>query len=486
MSDDGGSTGVLRDEYGILPPGDLRRAIVALADDDKTEFLRKLFSYRFETGFLKWQNLWNLIMFASENIEKDYWKAINELENLFEIKKWKVYPSTLEKTRLLAQLQNGEYIIWETNIDIPKHDGNEKISNLSVIKQEYAQILDIAQKVWQDEIINFTIKKSFTDIPLHNSSLEKVFEKADYIIFWPGDLYTSILPNLLVWKNIELIKKSKAKKIYIWNLFTKFWETNGYKLSDFINVFKKYFQEDIFDYIIVQDEKKLDLPSGIIENYKAEWKEFVETDINDKRIIKADLISSGTFLRHDKNKLADVLKKTMTKAIFLDRDGTINELVPWQLFLDNSKQVKLKKWVKEWLEKLKKMWYLLIVITNQTGLSAWYYTIHDVEDINNSIEKQLWFKLDAIYACYHHPDDNCDCRKPKIKNIEKAIEDFDINVKESYFIWDKEKDILAGKNAWCKWTVLISEDKKVDFKTQPDFIVKSILEFADILENKLN
>ena len=307
MSDDGGSTWFLRDEYGILPPWDLRRAIVALADEDKTEFLRKLFSYRFENWFLKWQNLGNLIMFAAENIENDYWRALNELENLFEIKKWKVYPATFDKTRLLAQLENGDYIIGETNIDIPKHDGNIKISSFSVIKQEYAKILEISRNVNQKDIFTFTLSKALKDKPGWNEYLQKVFEKADYIIVWPWDLYTSILPNLLVWDNKELLKNSKAKKIYVWNLFTKFWETNWYKLSDFLKVFDTYIWKDIFDYIIVQDESKLDISDWIIENYKLEWKELVKTDVNDSRVIKADIISSWLYLRHDIDKLKEIL-----------------------------------------------------------------------------------------------------------------------------------------------------------------------------------
>lgn len=308
MSDDGWSTWFLRDEYGILPPGDLRRAIVALADDEKTDFLRKLFAYRFESGFLKWQNLWNLIMFAAENIEKDYWKALNKLEELFEIKKWKLYPSTLEKTRLLAQLENGEFIIWETNIDIPKHDWNIKISSIKVIKEDYAKILSLVKKLWEKKIFNLTLQEALENKPSHNPSIEKVISKADYIIFGPWDLYTSILPNVLVWDMINLIKNSKAKKIYIWNLFTKFWETTWFSLSDFLNVFNNLFWEKIFDYIIVQDESKLSIPQAILDNYKAESKELVKTDINDKNVVKADIISSWIYLRHDKSKLASVFK----------------------------------------------------------------------------------------------------------------------------------------------------------------------------------
>jgi len=307
MSDDGWSTGFLRDEYWILPPGDLRRSLVALADDDKTDFLRKLFAYRFEDGFLKWQNLWNLIMFASEKITKDYGKALNELEQLFEIKNGKVYPATEEKTRLLAILENLEFVVWETNIDIPKHNSNLKIKDFFVIKEEYAKILNISEKVWKNDVSSFLLKQAMQDKPWKNKELKEVFEESDYIIFWPWDLYTSILPNLLVWDTIDLIKNSKAKKIYISNLFTKVWETNDFKLSDFLNIFSKYLKKDIFDYILVQDLEKINLSKDFLDNYKKEWKKLVEVDLEDERIIKDDLISQTDVLRHDADKLSSVL-----------------------------------------------------------------------------------------------------------------------------------------------------------------------------------
>jgi len=309
MSDDGWSTGFLRDEYGILPPGDLRRALVALADKDKKDFLRKIFSYRFENWFLKWQNLWNLIMFAAEKIEKDYTKAINQLEELFEIKNWKVYPATTEKTKLLAKLENNDYIIWETNIDIPKHNWNLKIVDFYVIKEEYAQILKLAQQLNQQEIFNYTLNSALSSKVNWNLKLKEIFENADFIIIWPGDLYTSILPNLLVWDNINYLKKSKAKKIYISNLFTKFWETNWFKLSDFLSVFEKYLGDDIFDYILIQDFDKINLSNELLEKYKKEWKELVVNDLNDcDKILKFDLVSVGKYLRHDIEKLSNALK----------------------------------------------------------------------------------------------------------------------------------------------------------------------------------
>ncbi len=304
MSDDGWSTGFLRDEYGILPPGDLRRALVALSDDNKSEFLRKLFSYRFKWGLLNGQNLWNLIMMAAEDIEWSYGKALDELEELLWIKKGKVYPATFERTRLIALLENWEYIIWETNIDIPKHNWNERILNFWVVKEEYAKILDKIKKFWKKDIFDIVLKQALEDIPENNPVLPTLFENADYIIVWPGDLYTSILPNLLVWNVKRYLTESKAKKIFVLNLFTKYGETNGYKLSDFLKVFKKYLGKDIFDYILVQDWEKVKLPENLLKKYSKENKEIIKIDLSDDRIIRADLISSSDIIRHDKNKLS--------------------------------------------------------------------------------------------------------------------------------------------------------------------------------------
>jgi len=320
MSDDWGSTWFLRDEYGILPPGDLRRALIALADESKVDFLRKLFSYRFRSWLLKWQNLWNLIMLAAEDIVGDYWKAINELEHLLNITKWKVYPSTLEKTRLLAKLENGDYIVWETNIDIPKHNPWLKIEEFWVIKEDYAKILKAMDKYsWHifdtkkiNKIFDLTVELAIQDKPFHNPKIEKVLENADYIIIGPWDLYTSILPNILIWGVVNLIKNSKAKKIYIANLFTKLGETNWFTLSRFLKVFEKYLGEDIFDLILIQDRRAVDIPWELLVWYKKEGKEIVENDLKwDNRVFEVDVVKIWEFIRHDKDKLRKVLQNIL-------------------------------------------------------------------------------------------------------------------------------------------------------------------------------
>lgn len=310
MSDDWWSTWTLRDEYWILPPWDTRRAIIALSDTEKASFLRELFAYRYENWILKWQNLWNLIMLASEKITQNYWSALNELENLFDIQNWKVYPATFDSTKLIAKLENDQYIIWETNIDKPKHDVNQKIKNFRVIREKYAKILKTLQEVWSKDIFEQVLSQAKLDRPSSNESLSKIINNLDYIIFCPWDLYTSILPNLLVWDNLELIKNSPAKKIYVANIFTKFWETNDYNLSDFVWLISTYFQKDIFDYILVQDASNLNIDPRFIEKYHEEWKTLVENNMkNDKRVIVRDLIAQWPFVRHDQLKLKNSLKE---------------------------------------------------------------------------------------------------------------------------------------------------------------------------------
>lgn len=167
----------------------------------------------------------------------------------------------------------------------------------------------------------------------------------------------------------------------------------------------------------------------------------------------------------------------MNKAIFLDRDGTINFLPLWKHYIDDIEEVKLLDGVKDWLEKFKKDGYLLVVITNQTWVGAWYYTKELAEKVNRKIEELLWFKFDGIYSCYDKPGKNNKCRKPKTFMVEKACRELNIDIKQSYFIWDKKKDILTWKNAWCKWTCLLTWNYEFDKNIKPDFVARNILEF---------
>jgi uncharacterized cofD-like protein len=280
MADDGGSTGILREEFGILPPGDIRRALIALsATNDK--MLSQLFSYRFEQGLgLTGHSFGNLLITVLERITKNFEEAVNEAGRILSIK-GRVIPVTLGNARLIAELENGEIIKGETNIDIPKHDGNLQI-----------------KRVWLDPAVKI------------NPNAKKAIMEADAVIIGPGDLYTSIIPNLLVGGMKEALKKTKAKKIYLSNVMTKFGETNNFKASDFVRVISNYLGKNILDYVVVNNKK----PSlKNLSLYVKEKADFVRPDLEGERvkkmkIVKSDLLRAGKFIRHDPKKVGNLIK----------------------------------------------------------------------------------------------------------------------------------------------------------------------------------
>lgn len=280
IADDGGSSGVLREEFGILPPGDVRKAVIALSRSPK--ILTDLLNFRFEEGkTLKGHNFGNLLITALERLTGDFEKALVEMTRIFDVK-GSIIPASLMNARLYAILENGQMIKGETNIDIPKHDGNLKIKKVFLKPQS---------KI--------------------NPTAEAILLKSDFVILGPGDLYTSIIPNLLIKKFPEIIKKSHAKKIYIVNLMTKFGETNNFSALDFVKTIEKYLGKNVLDYVLINkkrpDKKRL-------REYAAENAEFVEYKKNDFKnypfkIIYADLLRDSGFLRHDPSKLRKALIK---------------------------------------------------------------------------------------------------------------------------------------------------------------------------------
>jgi len=168
---------------------------------------------------------------------------------------------------------------------------------------------------------------------------------------------------------------------------------------------------------------------------------------------------------------------TKNKAIFLDRDWTLNYDSTYVYKLGD---LKVLDGVKEWLELLKNLWYKLIIVSNQSWVWRWYYTIEDRNKFNDELEKQLWIKFDDIYICPHLSEENCECRKPKTLFIEKAIEKFNLDISKCYIIWDKESDIQMWINAWCK-TVLI-KNNQYESNISADYEVDTILDFAKTLK----
>lgn len=280
MADDGGSTGILREEFGILPPGDIRRALIALSTTND-RMLAKLFSYRFEQGLgLAGHSFGNLLITALQRITKNFEAAVNEAGKILSIK-GKVIPVTLGRAKLIAELESGQKIIGETNIDIPKHDGHLKI-----------------KKVYLSPSVKI------------NPNARKAIMEADAVIIGPGDLYTSIIPNILVSGMKETLKKTKAKIIYMSNVMTKFGETNDFKASDFIKTVSDYLGKDVLDYAVI-NSKKPSLKN--LSLYIKEKSDFVEPDLDRSKtgrvsVIKSNLLRAGKFIRHDPKKLCGLVK----------------------------------------------------------------------------------------------------------------------------------------------------------------------------------
>src|SRR3989344_2637067 len=187
--DSGGSAGVLRDEFGILPPGDVRRGLLALADEGQAEILRELFNYRFNNGqsALHGHSFGNLFLAALSSIYGGEIEGIRKASELLNIK-GKVLPVSLDKSHVHATLEDGTEIVGETNIDIPKHNGDLRIKELRLMPP--ARIF---------------------------KETDEAIRGADLTVICPGDIYSSLVPNLLVGGMKEALRACKGKKVAICN-----------------------------------------------------------------------------------------------------------------------------------------------------------------------------------------------------------------------------------------------------------------------------
>ena len=277
MFDSGGSTGRLRDEFGFLPPGDVRRCILALAPEtEKTKILRELLSYRFSKGEgLNRHNFGNLWLTALRDVIGNELGAIDYLSNLFSIS-GKVLPVTLDNSHLCAELSTGAIIRGETNIDVPKHDGSLRINKLFLEPSAHALA----------------------------ASLEAV-EDAELVVIGPGDLYTSLMPNLLVSGMKEALARSQAKKVFVCNVMTKWGETHDFRVSDFVSEVEKYAGK-ILNVVVVNTKEASPL---LLERYAGEkaFPVIVDKENISMTLIEADLLNEQEILRHDSFKLAKVL-----------------------------------------------------------------------------------------------------------------------------------------------------------------------------------
>jgi uncharacterized cofD-like protein len=273
MMDSGGSTGRLRDEFGFLPPGDVRRCLAALSRD--TGLLRALFEYRFNRGQgLDGHSFGNLFLTVLRDITGSDADAIKEAGKILSVQ-GSVLPVTLSNCQLGAILENGQVVVGEKNISVPKH--NPKLR----------------------------IKKLFPVPPVRvYKEAERAILEADKIVIGPGDLYTSILSNVIVGGVKAALHKSKARKIYICNIMTKKGETSGYAAADHVRELEKYLGKGAVTRVVCNIKPPA---AALLRKYAAEGAEFVAPDPKDPRVVKADLLGGRDLVRHDPDKLARVL-----------------------------------------------------------------------------------------------------------------------------------------------------------------------------------
>lgn len=290
--DSGGSSGRLRTEIGVLPPGDIRRCILALMkDEEQRKVAQKLFDDRLSdlAGPLKGHSLGNLITARLDNIYKGQDRGIDAERKLFRISA-KVMPVSITNLQLIAETSKGNKIIGETNIDLR-------------IKDKDYDKTDKIVRIYFD---------TRADV---NPAVLTEIKEAEKIVFSSGDLYTSILPHLLVDRVGEAISKSKAKLIYVLNLATKPGETDRYKASDFLKSLLFYLDSpNRLNYMLVNDNH---LDPEIKKVYKEEGQGLVEIDEEvikkmepNLKIIKKPLsiyLKKEHLFRHDSLRLAEAI-----------------------------------------------------------------------------------------------------------------------------------------------------------------------------------
>lgn len=266
--DNGGSSGKLITQYGVLPPGDIRNCLVALSDE--TKVMAELFQYRFDKH-LKDHNFGNLLITALTKITGNFEDAIKEASKILNIK-GEVIPVSLKPNTLIAELEDGKKLVGETLIDTTPNKKIEKI----FLKEK----------------------------PKTNKKARIALSEADIIIFGPGDLYTSIIPNILFPNMRRAIKENKkAKKILITPVMSKPGETDNFQVSNFIDEIQKYLKSDL-THVLSNDSFPA---SSAIREYQKENKHPILIDdknISKINLVKRNLIDENKLLRHNPDKLS--------------------------------------------------------------------------------------------------------------------------------------------------------------------------------------
>jgi len=298
MSDSGGSNKRIRDEFGLLPTSDIRQCLVALSDENGgVGLMRKLFMYRFDKGEgIRGMTFGNLFMAALSDIVGSQKEAIKQTRRVLKIK-GTVLPVSFTDTNLYAEYADGSIVSEEHLIDEPTHDGTLEIKRVYLEPEAEA-----------------------------NPDAIKAINEADYILIGPGDLYTSLVPNLLVKGVPEAIAQSKAKKMYVLNLMTKYGQTYGFKASHHVHVINSLLDQQI-NFVIMNTGE---LPKEALQEYEQSQEYPVENDLPKDApytIIQADIVANEivgknesdvlvrSLIRHDSEKLAVALTQAMETTL---------------------------------------------------------------------------------------------------------------------------------------------------------------------------
>lgn len=296
VADDGGGSGDLRDDLGILPPGDIRNCILALADTEP--LMEDLLQYRFTEGKLKNQSFGNLFLAAMDGISNNFEEAVQKMSSVLAVT-GRVMPVTLDNIVLKAKLKNGSIVEGESNIPLEATATGSGIEKV-FIEPKNARALKEAMEA---------------------------IEEADAIILGPGSLYTSVIPNLLIKDIVNSIQKSEAIKIYVSNIMTQNGETDGYDVGDHLRAITKHSYNGIVDYTVVNVGK---IGDDLEEKYKENGSELVKYNEENFKglnvnVIEGDFVKvSNGLVRHNSEKLAAILIETiMDKKLQYDRKKII-------------------------------------------------------------------------------------------------------------------------------------------------------------------
>ena len=283
VGDDGGGSGKIREDFGMLPPGDIRNCILALADTEP--IMEKLLQYRFKEGSLEGQSFGNLFLAAMAGISDNFEEAVQRMSSVLAVT-GKVLPVTLDDMKLVAILENGDEIDGESRIPDEAIARKSKIKKLMINPENAKPLVDAL----------------------------KAIEEADAIIMGPGSLYTSIIPNLLVTDIADTICESDAIKIYISNIMTQPGETDDFTAADHLKTLINYGGKKCVDYVIANNGT---IPDDIKERYLKEGSKLVELDRDNIKGLGVEIVEENLvkitkgYVKHDSEYLADIIMKTV-------------------------------------------------------------------------------------------------------------------------------------------------------------------------------